>query len=90
MFLPRHNLPNEAKGRFQSALHTAARLLGWILPETEAEVKAVDQHDRSVRPELPNELRDPLAALDRSHAKEKKREQQKRTAGTMRGRKKSA
>ena len=53
--------------RFRRALHAAMRSLGWILPATEAEVKATSQEDVAEALELPNELRNPFAALERNY-----------------------
>jgi hypothetical protein len=52
--------------RFQGALHVAAGLLGWLVPDTDAAVKATSLDDEDVHGELPDELKDPFAILDRA------------------------
>ncbi len=54
-----------AERSFQGALHAAINLLGWLIPDTETVVKATSVEDGDLQPELPVELRDPFAVLDR-------------------------
>ena len=51
--------------RFQSALHVAVGLLGWLIPDTGEVVKATRLEDEDFHGELPDELQDPLAILNR-------------------------
>ena len=55
--------------RFQGALHSAAGLLGWLIPDTDAVVKATSLEDKDFHGELPDELQDPFAVLDRDRQK---------------------
>ena len=52
--------------RFQGALLVAMRSLGWLLPETEAEVKAAGQEDAGEGLELLDEPIHRLIALDKN------------------------
>lgn len=51
--------------RFHGALHVAVGLLGWLIPDKDAVVKATSLEDDDFHGELPDELKDPLAVLDR-------------------------
>ena len=67
--------PREAERRFECTLHEGIRSLGWLLPETEDEVRAADEEDDGDSLELPPELRDPFAALTRDYSIRPRRRQ---------------
>lgn len=51
-------------------MHVAAGLLGWLVPDTDVMVKATAlEEDEDVYRELPIELQDPFAVLDRDRQK---------------------
>ena len=51
--------------RFLGALHAALGQLGWRVPDTDSALEAEGSDDVMAYEELPDELRDPFAALDR-------------------------
>ena len=65
MLLKRTSSSKQTKRRFRDALHVAIGLLGGLFPETEAMVIATNLNDEDMQEELPEELRDPFAILDR-------------------------
>ena len=65
MILKRTESCEQSERRFQAALHVALSLLGWVLPDTGGVVEATDSDDKHNHEQLPDELRDPLAILDR-------------------------
>jgi hypothetical protein len=65
MILKRTDSRERTERRFQGALHVVAGLLGWVIPDTDAAVKAASLDDEDFSGELPDELQDPLAVLDR-------------------------
>ena len=50
---------------FQGALHVAIGLLDWLVPDSDSVVKATSMEDDDQDLELPAQLRDPFAVLDR-------------------------
>ena len=65
IFFKRIASSEETQRRFQGAIRVAMGLLDWLLPETEEVVNAKSQEDAEMHVQLPDELRDPLAVLDR-------------------------
>jgi len=65
MIFKRIDSREQTERRFQGALHVAMGLLGWLLPDTSAVIKATSLEDEHIHGELPAELRDPLDVLDR-------------------------
>ena len=60
-----NNSRSQEEEQFQEALHVGMRSLGWLLPETEAEVEAASQEDANEGREPGDELENPVAALVR-------------------------
>ena len=59
---------DRTKGRFRNALHAAVRFLGWLLPETEAQVQAAsNEEDENASRELPGGLKNPFNSLERRY-----------------------
>ncbi len=54
----------ETQRRFQDAMHVAAGLLNWVLPDSEEIACAKSHEDDEMHVQLPDGLRDPLAILD--------------------------
>ena len=69
MLLKRTSSSKRTERRFRDALHVAIGLLGRLFPDTEAVVRATNLNDEGMQEELPEELRDPLAILDRDRLK---------------------
>ncbi len=65
MLLKRTRWGKQTERRFRDALHVAIGLLGRLFPDTEAMVRATNLNDEGMQEELPEELRDPFAILDR-------------------------
>jgi len=65
MLLKRTSSGKQTERRFRDALHVAIGLLGRLFPDTEAMVIATNLNDEDMQEELPEELRDPFAILDR-------------------------
>ena len=65
MLLNRNNSGKKSEHRFRAALHVAFGLLGRLLPDSEAMVKASSHSGEATSEELPEELRDPSAVFDR-------------------------
>lgn len=59
---------NDADRRFRWALSRAARALGWIVPDTDDEVRKSEER-RAGESELPPALLDPFRALERKRAR---------------------
>ena len=58
--------PNvETERRIQGAIHVAMGMLGWLIPDNETAVRATSLESEDISAELPDELKDPFAALDR-------------------------
>lgn len=58
--------PNaETERHMQGAIHVAMGMLGWLIPDTETVVKATSLESEDISAELPDDLKDPFAALDR-------------------------
>jgi hypothetical protein len=65
MLWKRLNPRAETEFSFQGAMHVAMGMLGWLLPDTHTVVKATSPQDEEISAELPDELKDPFAVLDR-------------------------
>jgi hypothetical protein len=65
MILKLTNSHHQSGRYLQRALHVATGLLGWQIPDTAAVVKAASLQDEDVHRQLPKELQDPFAVLDR-------------------------
>ena len=65
MLLKRTSSGKQTERRFRDALHVAIGLLGRLIPDTEVVVRATNLIDEGMQEELPEELRDPFAILDR-------------------------
>ena len=65
MILKRTTSQYQSERYLQQALHVATGLLGWLIPDTRALVRATSFKEEDVHGELPAELRDPFAVLDR-------------------------
>jgi len=65
MLLKRTSSGKQTERRFRDALHVAIGLLGRLIPDTEVVVRATNLIDEDMQEELPEELRDPFAILDR-------------------------
>ena len=63
--LKRNDSNAESQRRFQDAVHLAASLLNWVLPDSEEIVAATSHEDEEMHEQLPDVLSDPLAVLDR-------------------------
>jgi len=61
------NSEDQAQAEFEQDLHTAMRLSGWVLPETDEEVAAAEESSAETPP-LPSELIDPYAVLQRAQS----------------------
>ncbi len=55
----------ETQRRFQDAMHVAAGLLNWVLPDSEPILGATSHEGEEIHVQLPDGLRDPLAVLGR-------------------------
>ena len=64
--MARRNESSKKDIEFNKALYSAVRSLGWLLPETEAEVAETEEQGDSAACETPSELSNPLEALDRA------------------------
>ena len=63
--------PNaETEYRVQGAIHVAMCMLGWLIPDSEPAVKATSLENVDISAELPDDLKDPFAALDRDREHE--------------------
>lgn len=65
MILKRTDSTEQTERRFQRAVHVAAGLLSWLLPDSDAVVEATRLEDQDIQGELPDELQDPFAVFDR-------------------------
>jgi len=52
----------------EGELHDAARALGWVVPQDEADAHLAETRQEFLPGNLPDSLRDPLAALARARA----------------------
>ena len=67
MILKRIASREQSERTLHEGMRVAMTLLNWILPDTEAVVKARSHVDDPVQ--LPDELNDPLSVLDRAPLK---------------------
>ena len=68
MILKRIDLFEETERRFRGAMHVAIGLLGWLLPDSKDVADAEDSKEEIDYEDLPTELQDPLAVLDRERS----------------------
>ena len=52
MILKRNDSREQTERHFQRAMHVATGLLGWLIPDTEARVRATSQEEVGIHGEL--------------------------------------